>query len=365
MLVVSAMNAFKGALGSIGASECVAKGLQDSQVETLVFPLADGGDGTLEVFRYLMMGDLVAVHVHDPFGRIIEANYLRMGDTAIMESAKASGLALLKGERLDPLKASSFGTGELMSDAIEKGASRIILGIGGSATNDGGLGLLIGLGAKAKGTTERGGRGLLQIEDIDISVPLEKLEGRSLVIAADVLNPLTGPKGATMVYGPQKGVTSDLAIQFEPAMSRWRNLLEQKTAEAIGDRQGSGAAGGMGAAAIAIGGQVRLGAEIVLELARFDEKASRADGLVTGEGRLDGQTSFGKAPLVVAKAFKGIGGRRVIGLAGELGNGYEMLRPPFDAFFSIAQGPISLEESMASTAVLLQKAAIEIGRIIS
>lgn len=346
------------------ASDAVAEGLSEAGVEPMRYPLADGGDGTLAVTKYLIGGELVDVEVSDPLGRVINASYLRRGDTAVIESARASGIALLGRRELDPLKASSIGTGQLIAHAAKSHASRIILGLGGSATNDGGIGLLVGAGAKVTGTREYGGRGLFNVKEVDLGPALDMLKGVEFVIASDVVNLLLGKEGATATYGPQKGVTRDMLPKLEEAMARWCSILAKASGRPIEREEGSGAAGGMGAAAIALGGKVRLGAEMILELGDFRSRATGCFGLITGEGRINGQTRFGKAPLVVARAFKEIGGKVAVGLTGSLGEGYEKLRPPIDAFFSISTGPMKLEESMSKGYLLLRQAGREIGTLL-
>jgi len=364
MKVVSAMNALKGALNSLEASEAVAEGLGDAGVDSLRFPLADGGDGTIEVLEFLLGGSRLNAEVFDPLGRRITASYLRVGDTAVVESARPSGIALLRQDELDPLKASSIGTGQLMARAARDGAKRIVLGLGGSATNDGGLGLLVGLGARPTGTNEKGGKGLMSVRDIDLDPAMESLRDVELTIASDVLNPLLGPEGATLTYGPQKGVTGSMMHKLEEAMARWCAILERRTGRSLSTEPGAGAAGGMGVASLALGGSVRLGAELILELGDFRGKTRDCKALITGEGRIDGQTRYGKAPLVVARLFKETTGRVAIGLAGTLGEGYEKLRPPFDSFFSISVGPMRLEESIAKSRSLLKQAGREVGHLL-
>jgi len=364
MRVISAMNSLKGSVNSVHASNAVAEGLAEAGVEPVRYPLADGGDGTLDVVRFLRGGEPVVVEVSDPLGRVIKAPYLRLGDMAIIESARASGLALLGRRKLNPLRASSVGTGQLIAHAARAGASRIVLGLGGSATNDGGLGLLVGAGARAAGTREYGARGLFSVKDIDLEPAFDELTGVELTVASDVDNLLLGREGATAIYGPQKGITRELMPKLEKAMARWCSILSKASGRPIETEQGSGAAGGMGAAAIALGGKVRLGAEMILELGDFRSKVTGCFGLITGEGRIDGQTRFGKAPLVVARAFKEIGGKVAVGLTGSLGEGYEKLRPPIDAFFSISTGPMRLEESMSKGYLLLRQAGREIGNLL-
>jgi len=364
MRIVSAMNSFKGSVDSLRATRAVADGLAEADIESVVYPLADGGDGTLAVAKFLRGGELIDVEVSDPFGKTIKTSYLRQGDTAIIESARASGIALLGRRKLNPLKASSIGTGQLIAHAAMGRAKRIVLGLGGSATNDGGLGLLVGAGAKVTGTKEYGGEGLFHVKEIDLSPALETLKGAELVVASDVVNLLLGKYGATATYGPQKGVTREMMPKLRKAMTHWCAILGRASGRAIGQEQGSGAAGGMGAAAIALGGKVRLGAEMILELGDFRSRTVECFGLITGEGRMDGQTRFGKAPLVVARAFKEIGGEVAVGLTGSLGEGYEKLRPPIDAFFSISRGPMSLQESMSKGQLLLRQAGREIGNLL-
>ena len=364
MRIISSMNSLKGSVTSVQASKAVAEGLSKAGAEPVMYPLADGGDGMLDVVRFLRGGKLVRVEVSDPFGKTIKAPYLRLDSTAVIESARASGLALLGRKKLDPLRASSIGTGQLIAHAARRGASRIVLGLGGSATNDGGLGLLVGAGARVMGTREYGGRGLFSVKDVDLKPALDALKGVEFVIASDVVNYLLGKEGATATYGPQKGVTRELMPKLEKAMACWCSILSKASGRSIESEQGSGAAGGMGAAAIALGGKVRLGAEMILELGDFRSKAEGCFALVTGEGRIDGQTRFGKAPLVAARAFKEIGGKLVIGLTGSLGEGYEKLRPPIDAFFCISNGPMSLQESMSNGYSLLRQAGCEIGNLL-
>jgi len=254
MKVISAMNSFKGSVDSVRASAAVAEGLAQAGIEVVQYPLADGGDGTIDVIRFLRGGRLVEVEVSDPFGRPIKASYLRIGDTAVIESAKASGIALLGRRRLNPMKASSIGTGQLIAHAARGRVRRIILGLGGSATNDGGLGLLIGVGARINGVREQGATGLFQARDVDLGPALDALEGVEFVVASDVINPLLGKEGATYTYGPQKGATREMLPTLERAMARWCSILSKASGRPIDRERGSGAAGGMGAAAIALGG---------------------------------------------------------------------------------------------------------------
>jgi glycerate kinase len=364
MKIVSAMNSLKGSVDSVQASNAVAEGLAEAGIEPVMYPLADGGDGTLDVVRFLRGGKLVKVEVSGPFGKAIKAPYLRLDSTAVIESAKASGLAFLGRKKLDPLRASSIGTGQLIAHAARTGASRIVLGLGGSATNDGGLGLLMGAGAEITGTREYSGRGLFSVKDVNLEPALDALRGVEFVVASDVVNFLLGKEGATVTYGPQKGVTRELMPRLEKAMTRWCSILSKASGRPIESEQGSGAAGGMGAAAIALGGEVRLGAEMILELGDFKSRADGCFALITGEGKIDGQTRFGKAPLVVARTFKEIGGKVVVGMAGSLGEGCEKLRPPIDAFFSISRGPMNLKESMSTGYSLLRQAGREIGGLL-
>ena len=361
MKIISAMNSFKGSVGSVQATRAVAEGLFEAGAESVMYPLADGGDGMLDVVRFLRGGRFTRIRVSDPFGNTIKAPYLELDGTVVIESARASGLTLSGHRKLDPLRASSIGTGQLIAQAARRGASRIILGLGGSATNDGGLGLLAGAGAKIEGTREYGARGLFSVEGIDLGPALDALGGVEFIVASDVTNRLLGREGATMTYGAQKGVTGRMMPRLEKAMVRWCSMLSKACGRSIQREQGGGAAGGMGAAAIALGGKVKLGAEMILELGDFRSKARGCSALITGEGRIDGQTRFGKAPLVAARTFKEAGGGLVIGLTGSLEEGYQKLRPPIDAFFSISTGPMSLQESMFNGYSLLRQAGREVG----
>ena len=295
MKVIIAIDSFKGCLSSAEAASAIAEGLAGHECTAL--PVSDGGEGFAEILTDALGGRMVQASVHDPLGRAIMASYGICGDTAIIESASASGLTLMRPDELDPLRASSRGTGELIADAIRRGARTLFVGLGGTGTNDGGAGMLEALG---------------EVRDL---LPL-----CSFTALSDVSATFCGPEGATAVYGPQKGVMPEqiglldarlmaLAEQYRPVMGR--DVLTRK---------GSGAAGGMAGALWAVlGAELKSGADAVLDIQHFENHLSGAGLVITGEGRIDAQTIQGKLPVVVARRAKSFSpSLRVVGLAGQV-----------------------------------------------
>ncbi|MDL2272405.1 glycerate kinase [Desulfovibrio sp. OttesenSCG-928-I05] len=368
MRIVVAPDSFKGSLSAPDAAEAMARGIARVFPEACIerIPIADGGEGTVEALVAGGKGVLRHSRVHDPLGRDVDACWglVDNGNTAVIEMAAASGLPLLAPEELDPRRASTAGTGELVREALEAGASRIILGIGGSATNDGGAGFAQALGARfldAKGRAiPPGGAGLRELEHIDLSGLVPRLQEVSIQVACDVDNPLLGPRGASAVYGPQKGADAAMVEELDAHLARFAEIAVRSTGKHdVPHIPGAGAAGGLGAGLLFFtGATLRPGVELVLEVSRFAERARGADLVFTGEGKTDFQTAYGKAPVGVAKAAKAGGVRTVVCLSGGLGEGAEaVLREGIDALASITPGPMSLDDCMRNGAALLEEAA--------
>jgi len=329
MRVVVAPDKFKGSMAAAGVAAAVAAGLRavrgDAEIVTL--PVADGGDGTVDA-AVAAGFERIPVTAAGPVGDQVRASYARRGEVAVAEMACVCGLALLPASRRAPLTASSFGAGEVLRAALEAGARQVVLGVGGSASTDGGAGLLQALGARVLdgrgdplgrevgGRRLAGGADLGQVATLDLSGLDPRLHpaGRGapgaaeLTLAADVDNPLTGPDGAAAVYGPQKGASPADVAQLEAGMRRWADVVAAAVGQDRSRAPGAGAAGGVGFAALAVlGARMRPGIELVLELTGFASRLAGADLVITGEGSLDAQSLAGKAPVGVARAAARLG----------------------------------------------------------
>lgn len=304
MRVVLAADKFKGSLTGAEVAEALSRGLRraDPDIEVVRVPVADGGDGTLDAFVTAGF-ERHAVTVTGPTGERVGTAYARRGDVAVIELADASGLARL-GAGPAPLHASTVGTGEVALAAIRAGCRELVLGVGGSASTDGGAGLVTALGARILDVhgapVSPGGVGLLDAANLDLSPVRELLSGVSITLATDVDNPLLGLHGAAAVYAPQKGAALEEVSVLERALTRWADLVAATTGADLRDAPGAGAAGGAGFAAMALlGARMRSGAETVLDLVGFDDALAGADLVVTGEGSVDEQSLRGKAPFAV------------------------------------------------------------------
>jgi glycerate kinase len=306
--VLIASDKFKGSLTAAQVADAVAEGVRrarpDVRVESV--PVADGGDGTIAAA--LAAGfEHVPVVASGPTGEPVHTGYARHADLAVVEMADVSGLTRLPGGVLDPMSASSRGVGEVMAAAIAAGCRTVVLGIGGSASTDGGAGLLAGLGAlllDAGGTpVADGGAGLTRIASVELTRLRERMTGVRVILASDVDNPLTGPKGAAAVYGPQKGASPGQVRELDDALTHFADVVAETTGADLRGHAGAGAAGGTGFAALAVlDAELRPGVDVVLELVGFSDRLAEADLVVTGEGALDEQTLHGKAPAGVAAA---------------------------------------------------------------
>ena len=366
-----APDSFKESLTAMEAARAMAQGIEnaDHDAEVRCLPMADGGEGTARTLVDATGGSMRAVPVHDPLGRPVEGHFglLADGTTAVVETAEASGLALLEAKERNPLIASSYGTGELMLAAVRSGAKRIIVGLGGSATNDAGAGLLQALGVrlldKNGNDLAHGGAALANLTTIDISTMDPALKNVAITAACDVTNPLTGPTGASAVFGPQKGASKDDVATLDAALAHFAQVIDSQLGVAVNDVPGAGAAGGIGAALKGfLNAEFRPGIAIVIEQSGLDAAAQWADVVFTGEGSIDFQTKFGKTPAGVAETAKRHG-KPVIAVAGHIGTGIDELHEVgIDAVFGIAPGAASLSELLADAAANVTRTTEQIVR---
>lgn len=373
MKIVIAPDSFKGSLTSIEASEIINQAIMDidPSIETVQIPMADGGEGTVDAVLWNRGGEKISCRVHDPLGRIIEAEYgwIEKEKTAIIETAAASGLPLVKTSDLDPEEASSYGTGELIKDALEKGAETIILGLGGSATIDAGTGLFQALGVKFIGADRkeitRTGGGLQRISAMDPSGLDPRLAAVELLVACDVTNPLLGKDGAIAVFGPQKGVEEHRLAYFEQGMRHFSELAERKTGRSVADRPGSGAAGGIGfLLRTLLDVEFRSGLDLLVDISGLENHLDATDLVLTAEGQIDGQSFLGKVPVGIARLAKKRG-IPVIAFAGSIGAGTEKLEQAgIRAVMPIAEGPMSLSDAMMNSEMLLYNATTRLMKIL-
>lgn len=356
MKIVIAMDSFKGSLSSLQAGQAAAEGFRraDPEVETIVRPLADGGEGTVEALVYGMGGILRNVCVTGPLGTPVECSYGIIADkhTAVIEMSGAAGISLVKKEELDPLKTTTYGVGEVIADAIKQGCRSFIIGIGGSATNDGGVGMLQAMGYEFLDVTGEpiplGAQGLRKLAEIRTSKRVPELAECRFRVACDVQNPLCGPQGASAIFGPQKGATPDMVQELDELLARYAKIVQQQVCvQADPMALGSGAAGGMGFAFQAFTtATLASGIRIVLDEIEMEDLIKEADLVVTGEGQLDGQTAMGKAPYGVARLAKSYG-KPVIALSGCVAPGAEKANQyGIDAFFPVLRRVITSSEAM-------------------
>jgi glycerate kinase len=367
--ILIAPNALKGSLSACEAAEALAAGSRRAlpNAELVLLPVADGGDGLARVLGDALQATPQSLPVTGPVGQPVEATWLysRENRTAIIEMAAAAGLALLDPSKLAPMTASTYGVGELILAALDKGAQRILLGIGGSATTDGGMGMAKALGVvfrDAQGSIlEANGDRLIEIAEIDITGLDTRLGAVQIQVICDVDNPLLGARGAATVFAPQKGADTTQVEQLEAGLTHLAEVLDSSLGKDVRDTPGAGAAGGLGAGSIAfLDAELQPGAQLVLDLLHFDEALKGADLVITAEGRLDGQTAFGKAPAAVARRARAAG-IPCIAIAGSLGDGMDALDAiGITAAYTLCRGPASLEDAMLNAASHLQETATQV-----
>ena len=366
MLIVIAPDSYKGSLSAPDVARAMHTGARRvfSEARFDLIPIADGGEGTVEAFVEAMGGTFMETIVRGPLGDPTTARWglLDKGKTAVIEMAAASGLPLLDQDKRDAMNSCTFGSGELVKAALDAGAETIILGIGGSATNDGGSGFARALGVRfldaAGQELKPGGAALAKLASIDISELDPRLAATTFRVACDVDNPLCGPRGASAVFGPQKGASAEQVAQLDAALAVFAEKAEKATGKkGVPETAGAGAAGGLGAGLLFfVNAALMPGIALVLEAVDFNARVKSAFLVLTGEGRTDFQTSYGKTPVGVALAAKQYG-HPVICISGSLGKGADdVYACGIDAVCSIAPGPISLEACMADSGRLLADA---------
>ena len=371
--ILVAPNAFKESLSAMDAAAAISRGLlkvlPGSRITQL--PIADGGDGTLEAVVEGTHGTILRARVLHPLGKKMFAQYGLTGDgrTAVIEMSRASGLALVPPSQRNPMLTTSYGTGQLIHAALKRGVRDIILGIGGSATVDGGIGALQALGFGFFDRRGRpvgwGGNGLKSIARIDMQKINPLLEQARILVACDVDNPLVGPRGAAAVFGPQKGATPGMVRKLDDSLGNLGRLIQQTTGQDVSLVAGSGAAGGIAGGFMGLlGAQLRPGSDLVFDLLKVEQQVAKADLVFTGEGQIDFQTPFGKGPGMLAKIAKAHG-VPVIGIAGSVaGDVGGLFDQGFTALFSIVSSPLPVEAAIRQAAQLLEAQSEQVARLL-
>ena len=352
---VVAPDSFKESMTAKEVCDAMEKGIKkaDSAAEVIKVPMADGGEGTVDSLVDATQGQRVIVEVTGPLGNKISAYYgiLGNGTTAVIEMAKASGLEIVEKKKRNPMITTTFGTGELIRDALDHNVKEIIIGLGGSSTNDGGSGMAQALGAKLLDQNNHqipfGGGNLDKLDKIDISNLDSRLQDVKIILASDVTNPLIGKDGASRVFGPQKGATPEMVEKLENNLQHYAKIVKRDLNKEVALVSGAGAAGGLGAGLIAFTTcEMRRGVDLAIEVTKLEEKIRDADYVFTGEGGTDFQTKFGKTPYGVAKLGKKYH-KPVISLAGYLGEGIDSLYSEgFTAIFGIIPGACDLSTAL-------------------
>ena len=373
MRIIIAPDSYKGSVSALGVAEAMERGVLRVFPDADIFkiPIADGGEGTVEALVMATGGQKVVQQVSGPLGEPVVAYWGVLGDgeTAVIEMAAASGLPLVPKDKRDPRIASTYGTGQLIKAALDEGLRKIIIGIGGSATNDGGVGMAKALGARFLDSSGAelvpGGAALAQLAAIDLSSFDARLADTAIMVACDVDNPLCGCRGASAVYGPQKGATPGMVSELDAALAHYASIATEATGNDIASCAGAGAAGGLGAGLLFFTkAQLRPGVEIVLETTGFADLVSQSQLVITGEGRTDFQTAFGKAPVGVAKVAKRYG-VPVVCLSGGLGDGADdVFGQGIDGIMSAIPQPMTLEDCMKQGESLIEIAAERLCRIL-
>lgn len=373
MKIVVAPDSFKGSVSALEAAYAIEQGLRrvfpDAVIEKI--PMADGGEGTVQSLVDATGGRIQTHRVVAPLENEVDAQFgiLAAGETAVIEMASASGLTLVPADKRNPLRTTTYGTGQLIRAALEAGCRRLIIGIGGSATNDGGAGMAEALGVRlldANGAQiPRGGAGLGQLASIDITGLHPAIAETETVVACDVNNPLTGPDGASHVYGPQKGATPEMIETLDGHLAHFDSVLTRTLGKSFNDVPGAGAAGGLGAGLMAfLNAELQLGVDIMIDAVKLEERVKGASVVFTGEGQLDFQTAFGKTPVGVAKVAKAHN-IPVIAIAGGIAEGAEAVYDAgIDAMLGIVQEPMSLEDAVGDATRLIANTAEQAARLI-
>ena len=374
MKIVIAPDSFKGSLTALQVAEAIEVGLRrvfpDAAIEKV--PMADGGEGTVQSLVDATNGEILTTRVLDPLGNPIDAQYgvLGNGVTAVIEMAAASGLTLVPLDKRDPRVATTYGTGELIRAALAHGCRKLIIGIGGSATNDGGAGMAQALGAKLLAASgkqiEPGGGSLATLNSINLSELDPRIAETETVVACDVNNPLTGKQGASHIYGPQKGATPEMIEVLDANLAHFDKIVQRDLSKSVANVPGAGAAGGLGAGLMAfLNASLKSGIEIVTEATELSQRFADADLVITGEGQINFQTVFGKTPVGVAKVAK-THNLPVIAIAGSIADNSDgVYDAGIDAMIDIVPEPMPLETAIENATPLIETAAERAGRMVA
>ncbi len=373
MRIVVAPDSYKGSVSALGVAQAMERGILRvfPEADVRKIPIADGGEGTVDALITATHGTRHLREVTGPLGERVAAHWGVLGDgqTAVIEMAAASGLPLLTPEQRNPRISTTYGTGELMRAALDAGLRKIIIGIGGSATNDGGAGMARALGARFMADDGQelpdGGAALARLTHIDLAGLDPRLRESQITVACDVDNPLCGPRGASAVFGPQKGATPEIVAELDAALGHFASVARKATGRAAAELSGAGAAGGLGAGLMFFTpAKLKPGVEIVLDAVDFAGVVKGAAFVITGEGRTDFQTAFGKAPVGVAKVAKQFN-IPVFCVSGGLGEGADdVLAQGIDAVMSICDRPLTLDACMSAGSALVESASERLCRIV-
>jgi glycerate 2-kinase len=371
MKIVIAPDSFKESLTSLEAASAIERGFMEvfPDAEFIKVPMADGGEGTVQSLVDATGGRIVAKQVTGPLGAPVQGFFGISGDgkTAIIEMAAASGLHLVPPDERNPLITTTRGTGELMVEALNYGVTHLILGIGGSATNDGGAGMVQALGGRLLDREGKelgpGGGVLHQLAAIDLSGLDSRFYQVDIEVACDVDNPLTGPRGATAIFGPQKGATSEMVDFLDTNLAHYASVIEQQLGRSVTDIPGAGAAGGLGAGLLAfLPVRLRRGVEIVLEAVELEKHVKGASLVITGEGKIDGQTAYGKTPIGVAATAK-MHGVPVLAIAGNVAeDSTAVYEHGIDCVFSIIPGVLTLDDAFENAASYMYRTSYNLAK---
>ncbi|PFP31056.1 glycerate kinase [Bacillus sp. AFS073361] len=374
MKFVLAPDSFKESMTAKKAALAMEKGVKAvfPDAECVIVPMADGGEGTVESLVSMTNGEMIKTEVIGPLGEKVIAEYglLGEGQTAVIEMASASGLELIKPKERNPLLTTTYGTGQLIKHALDKGVRRFLIGIGGSATNDGGTGMLQALGVSFKDQAGNelpfGGGALQQLHSIDMSGLDERIKMVHIDVACDVTNPLIGDYGASAIFGPQKGATPEMVRVLDQNLAHFADVIKKQLGEDIAQLDGAGAAGGLGAGLVAfLNAQLKKGIDLVIEYTGLEVQVKEADYVFTGEGSIDGQTLFGKTPYGVAAIAEKYS-VPVIAFAGRIGDGVESLYDNgFTAIIGILKGVTTLEKALECGEENLAFAAENVCRVLN
>lgn len=359
-------DSFKNCLSSTKVGECIKNGISSvfSESSVKVIPIADGGEGTVNSIISVLGGEIIKTKVHDPLGRIVDSFFGILPDqtTAIIEMAAASGIELLKSDERNPLESSTYGTGELIKQAIEKDCTKIIIGIGGSATNDGGMGMAAALGARFMDVENKlitpKGKNLNLISSINLSGLDQRIKGVEIIVASDVTNPLCGDSGATNVFSKQKGATSDMKIHLEKGLHHFGTKMNEFYDGNILEFEGGGAAGGLGAGLVVFtGARLKSGFKLLSDLLNLENEIVNSDIIISAEGRIDFQTLFGKAPAVIAEISKKYKKPFFVFAGAATDDTSKIDDQLIKAIIPITRQPVSLQESIQNAPRWLEQAA--------